>query len=346
MPAFPAARGREFAKPLPARADKILIIHQGGIGDLLLALPALRLLRRTFHSSRMDFLGIPERLGLVAHDLGGGSVHTIHQPGLVCFYMDGEPLPPGLSAFFSSYDLAVVFAKAAGPLARNLKRAGLVGVLTLSPFPPEGSRIHAADYLLGQLGMETVPEGLYRPLALPAEAEDWAGGFRERSGLKDGRCLVMHPGSGSRAKNWPAQSFSRVADWAALRGEVLLISGPAGDQLEETLRGMKGRWPKIAVRLSLIHLAAVLKGCTAYIGNDSGITHLAALVGLPTVAVFGPTSPEAWAPRGPGVHILSSPAACRPCGAERRSQCPRSCLADLQPDRAISLLAPFLTDSK
>jgi len=136
----------------------------------------------------------------------------------------------------------------------------------LRALPPEGTSRHAADYYLEQVGgtLGAVP-------AIPIErrVEDFA---------------VIHPFSGSARKNWPLTSFQAVA--GRLPCPVQWCAGP-----EEPLSG--------AVRFaSLDLLIPWLAQAAAYLGNDSGISHVAAACGVPVVAVFGPTDPQVWAPRG------------------------------------------------
>jgi ADP-heptose:LPS heptosyltransferase len=76
-----------------------------------------------------------------------------------------------------------------------------------------------------------------------------------------------------------------------------------------------------AHNLQLRLLAAVLSKCGAYVGNDSGVTHLAAATGIPTLAIFGPTDPAVWAPLGRNVKVVSSIAECSPCARERMREC-------------------------
>jgi len=79
--------------------------------------------------------------------------------------------------------------------------------------------------------------------------------------------------------------------------------------------------------LPLPLLAAILSRCRLYVGNDSGVTHLAAAVGVPTVAIFGPTDPDVWAPRGPGVRVVRAATPCAPCAPPQRQACQqRACL--------------------
>jgi len=154
--------------------------------------------------------------------------------------------------------------------------------------------------------------------------------------------LAIHPGSGNPAKNWSPSHFAGVADWAAGRARVLLISGPAQDGVEEVRGVLKKATPLIARNLSLLQLAAVLRRCTAYLGNDSGITHLASSLGLATVALFGPTDPEVWGPRGSFVRIMRGKKPDPSLISESRSNryVPRP--MNLEPAEVIEVLTPLL----
>jgi len=290
-------------------------------------------------------MGRPERLSLVAFDLQAQSLHSIDQAGMAYFYVDGGTLPSSISAFFSSCPVILVFGKSSRKsLVENLKKAGAEQVILLPSFPPEGLKVHAADYLVDSLkasGFEG--KNSFSPLRLPEDAMSLARGFLGTLGLKEGApVLAIHPGSGSLNKNWAPENFARVADRVSERTKVLLISGPAQDGVEEVRKAMKKAIPLIAENLRLIQLAAVLILSTAYLGNDSGITHLAAALGVPTVAIFGPTDPAIWGPRGPGVRLLYERSSCSPSSSEARLQCSRQCLERIDPDRVIELLSPFI----
>lgn len=325
----------------PSQPKKILIIHSGGIGDLLLALPAIRIFRRTFPESTLELMGRPERLSLIACDLQAKSIHSIDKAGMAYFFMEGEPLSSALSTFFPSFGVILVFGGASGkPLIENLKKAGVGRVILTPSFPPEGLEVHVADYLVESLRISGIEgESSFTPLPLPEGALSLARDFLGNLGWREGdRLLAIHPGSGSPAKNWDAQNFARVGDWFSERSKILLISGPARDGVEEVKRAMKKARPFVADCLPLLHLAAVLKSSTAYLGNDSGITHLAASLGLPTVALFGPTNPSIWGPRGPGVRLIYEKSSCSP---EARSECSRQCLEKIERDRVLEILSPF-----
>ena len=148
----------------------------------------------------------------------------------------------------------------------------------LTAVPPDDSRMHAADFFAAQVGMTaTAVPGIDCP--------------RHDDGF-----AVIHPFSGSSKKCWPLTRFRELARRLEAKMPVRWCAGP-----EETLAG--------AVRIDdLYELAEWLATAWVYIGNDSGITHLAAAVGTPVVALFGPTDPRIWAPRGPDVCVIARPA--------------------------------------
>jgi ADP-heptose:LPS heptosyltransferase len=122
-----------------------------------------------------------------------------------------------------------------------------------------------------------------RPAIPRIDCPRWDGGF-----------AVIHPFSGSPRKNWPLERYQQLARSLAERLPVRWCAGPT-ELLAE------------AVHIDdLYELACWLAGARLYIGNDSGITHLAAAVGTPVVALFGPSDPAIWAPRGPRVHIVAT----------------------------------------
>jgi len=139
--------------------------------------------------------------------------------------------------------------------------------------PDPKNTLHATDFFAQQIG---APLGAIPHIDV---------GIVERR-----RSLIIHPFSGSPRKNWPLASFEEVA-----RRSPLPVEWTAGP--EEALDR--------ATRFeNLFDLARWLAGAALYIGNDSGITHLAAAVGVPVIALFGPTAPEIWAPRGANVTAL------------------------------------------
>jgi hypothetical protein len=222
------------------------------------------------------------------------------RPDLATLLGDG-PIPPGpLGDLLSSFDAAIAFTRnetLAGGLAAVIPR-----VLVHEPSPPERAG-HAAIWLsrpLPALGVEP-PRGLppvLRPTPVEREA---AASLLER--LPPG-FLAIHAGSGSPTKNWPADRFAFLAESLSEGRPWLLVEGPAEAASARTLRDCPNAVP--AASLSSRVLGAALAEAGVYVGNDSGVSHLAAAWGAPTVALFGPTDPAVWSPLGPCVTTVRS----------------------------------------
>ncbi|MGC8988812.1 MAG: glycosyltransferase family 9 protein, partial [Verrucomicrobiia bacterium] len=122
--------------------------------------------------------------------------------------------------------------------------------------------------------------------------------------------FAVHPGSGSARKNWPEVSWANLLDQLAKRTNcrLLMIAGEAEGQRADRLASL---WPKgrlkLARNLSLTRLAELLQSASAFVGHDSGITHLAAALGVPTLVLWGPTNPVVWRPLGEHVRLLANP---------------------------------------
>jgi len=169
--------------------------------------------------------------------------------------------------FQLSFDKAWVWMSDS-TLANHLRESGVGEVIQVSPFPES---IHAADHLLQTAG-----------LPAPELPDLWLPGSNH---------VIIHPGSGSPAKCWPW--FEQLADQIH---DSLILIGPCESQFQT-------KRPRLE-RLTLQSVAEELRRCRAFIGNDSGITHLAAYLGCPTIALFGPTDPRIWGPIGRRVTIL------------------------------------------
>ena len=178
--------------------------------------------------------------------------------------------------------------------------------LAISPITPATARYHATDIFVAPLKELGIDEPDRVP-CLPLAPEDRDEGER-LARTWGGKIAVIHPGSGSPAKNWPLARFAKLARLIEATGvKVFFLLGEA----EADLREMVGTvWPpeRVLTDLTLDEVARWLAASTCYVGNDSGVTHLAAALGTPAVALFGPTNPEIWGPRGAGrVEIVRAP---------------------------------------
>jgi heptosyltransferase-3 len=244
-----------------------LLIRSGGIGDCILCFPALEYLKGGYTE-----VWVPS--DIVPLIRFADSARPIAATGLDLMGLPGVEPPRALVEKLRSFDSIVSwYGTNRDEFQAQMRQLGLPFQF-LSALPSPGERIHAADFFLRQAGGEGI--------AIPRI---------ECAGTVRGDFAVIHPFSGSSRKNWPLELFRELS--RRLAWPVQWCAGP-----QEQLDG--------AVRFeSLYELACWLATARVYIGNDSGITHLAAAAGVSVVAIFGPTDPAIWAPRGERVRVVA-----------------------------------------
>lgn len=283
---------------------RILVFRGGAVGDFILTLPVFQALRQAWPRSDVTLVGYPH-IGELARISGWvQQVLSIDAARFSAYFQTQSDLPPQEAEFLRSFDLVVSFLHDPdGGLRLNWKKAGARRIISVSPQVAAG---HAADHFLGALA----PLGLTDPgcgvprLDLPAAIRA-SGPGRLASMKLQPPVIAIHPGSGSARKNWPLPSFLALAEkiQQARKGLVLWIVGEADGAIARFLEKECAGAP-VLKGCSLPEVASVLSQCRACVGNDSGITHLAAALGIPTLALFGPSDPAAWGPRGANVSII------------------------------------------
>jgi heptosyltransferase-3 len=207
-----------------------------------------------------------------------------------------SPLRDRLAAF----DTAVAYTRSAD-LVHNVRRV-IPRLEVHDPAPPPGAG-HASRWLARPLSSLGVRCGDLEPETLQATSAEAEEAAALRRDLPE-RFVALHPGSGSPSKSWSADRLAHIVDRLGV-DSFLLIEGPADAEAAAALRRRKGAVTARGMRPRV--LGALLAGAAAFVGNDSGVTHLAAAWGAPTVALFGPTDPAVWSPVGPRVTIVRSP---------------------------------------
>jgi heptosyltransferase-3 len=260
-----------------------LVYHAGALGDFLTALPAVS--RYKTGRGRLILLGRPAHGALAAHLFD--EVWDAGAPVFAALFSAGSEARAHLAERLRAVESALVFARADSPLASALTELGVTEILRQDPFPT--APIPIVDYHLS-LFPGAVAEADRVPRLPVAAAPEAAR-----------RGVAIAFGSGSARKNWPRERFREVARRLAQLGEeVRWICGPA-EERESSLADDR-TWRN----LPLTELAERLSRCRLYLGNDSGVTHLASAAGCPVVALFGASDHRIWAPRGQ-VTIIVSP---------------------------------------
>jgi ADP-heptose:LPS heptosyltransferase len=194
---------------------------------------------------------------------------------------------------------------------------------------------------LAHLGVPVPPEPFHLVIG-----EDWQNQAPPLSGA--GPFLAVAPGSGHACKNWPLAHYYEVTRALAWQHglQVIWLAGPAEEPLLPYLRGLAAAQDHLLLAgLPLTAVATILGRCRLYLGGDCGLTHLAAALGVPGIlALFGPTDPLVWAPRGEGARVLDAPCPQAPCAAAREITCPEPrCMQDLSPDLVLATAAALLS---
>jgi glycosyl transferase family 9 (putative heptosyltransferase) len=283
--------------------NRILVIRPGAIGDALLAFPVLKALREQYAGMPITLVSNAQVLPLAL--AFGVAEQTFDFQDIYWseLFSTAGLRTSSMLALLKQTDLAICWMRDPDSIVeRNLNMSGVKHVLIAPGRPSDGARIHIVDYLASTVGLPAVGARYIAPLFLPTPDPI--------SNETTGRPVAIHPGSGAVRKCWPASCFAAVIERLRQQNRsVLLLSGPADTgrvhHLLQYLPSLPG--PEMLTLLAnapLLEVARQLQSCRCYLGNDSGITHLAAMLGVHTIAIFGPTDPAIWRPVGPSVTVL------------------------------------------
>ena len=286
---------------------RILIIRPGAIGDTLLTFPIISALRAAYAAEHITLVGNAAVLPLA---LAAGIVEAVadyeQRQWSELFLSNGIHSSAMLSLLQQS-DLVICWLRDSdGVVRHNLQQVGVQHFVLAPGRPTDGRRLHIIDYLASTVGLpQHAIDTTSWQLSLP----------QQDSRLKEAErpIIAIHPGSGGARKCWPVIAFAEVIERLWQHDDaVLLFAGPADHerltQLQHTLSfPPEQEMFQVVVDVPLLAVAHLLQQCQGYLGNDSGITHLAAMLGVPTVAIFGPSDPAIWRPMGPRVEVLYEP---------------------------------------
>jgi hypothetical protein len=269
-----------------------VLFHQAGVGDFVLTLPILRAMVDPVVVASWSKAALAQRMvpRVRPVDIEMFEFTRLHAE-------DGpRSLSPAVREVFEQATRIVSFvSRGDDAWAANVRRLAPRATLAcLATRPPADHADHVTAYHQQQLAAQGIAgiAATASPATLSPDAP-----------------VMIHPGSGGQDKCWPAQRFEQLIAKLTARGRsVKVILGEA--ELERWPAKTIKRWSDaydLAVVLDLPALHELLGGTSQYVGNDAGPTHLAAQMGLPTLALFGPTDPRVWSPVGPAVTVLAPP---------------------------------------
>jgi ADP-heptose:LPS heptosyltransferase len=299
---------------------RVVVVHQGALGDFLLMAPVLEGMCECCPNPRIDLWSKRAHFDLIANKPYIGSFHSCEGSELLPFFDRDLAKEAQVPSFFLDADAVLIFGqKSNRVLAATLAERLACPVRWIQSFPasdahPSDSHflpLHVGEFLkiqlrnLGWSVKDTLPH-IEVGQDERAAVRQW---LRQRGISEENKPVLIHPGSGGRKKIWPLERWWNLL-WL-LRSKphqpVLMTLGPADEDLGSFAKEAEeelGVW--LLAGISLPRLAAFLAESRLYVGSDSGVSHLAASVGAPTLVIFGPTDPEVWAPRGREVYVVKS----------------------------------------
>lgn len=285
------------------KSHHTLILFPGSLGDVLCALPALEALARTanekiFIAVRGEAFELCTGLPFVER------VMSLEGQIFSQLFMDFRQIEKEARDFFLSFSYIISwYGTTWGKVTENFSLLSQ-GQFRSFPFFTGQEECHAVSYYL-----RCVNEEMLRCPSLQVSQGEiqWQNLFWRQRWESSAQVLILHPGSGGKRKRWESEGFRKIAEWwrqQKRNGRILILLGPAEEKEAEEWRTVG----ETVTALSLMQVAALLSRAELYLGNDSGVSHLAGAVGARGVVLFGPTRPQQWRPLGGSLTILRNTA--------------------------------------
>ena len=304
---------------------KILIIKLRHIGDVLLSTPVLRALRDAFPDAQLTMLVNRGTEGVLAHHPDVNEVLCLEKGAWVdqCKFVYGLR-ERGFDCVIdlTDGDRSAVISFATGAPIRigfnaEHRWRGLLYSRVVKPRPVDQHRVEYDLCALRALGLD--PKRGMPTVSVSESEEKMADQWLNEQGLTGDHALplvLLQPGARYSLKVWPPERFAQLSDRLVERFHCRILLG--GDQREREVAEQVARKTHcapivVAGKFSLLQYAALVKRCALFVGNDGGAMHIAATVGTPVVALFGPTYPERWGPRGGLTQVMYKGLDCRAC---------------------------------
>ena len=324
-----------------------IVHHDGALGDVILSLPVIHGIYVDNKPCHIRFIGRPHAISLLRlTDLP----HIAVSSDLSLFanlYTENGYNIPAVKEYFKAFKGGVIFSRhPSSPLVLNIARL-IPHIRVIRTIPPPQERKPVTDYQLNQIAININQNNQF---VIDLEQASSYGFIPENI---DREIVGIHPGSGGRKKCWPTSYFVQlmrlITNW--LSCQFIVFAGPAEEGLINDFKALYSHQNLqddiVFVENQQIDVvASLLSRCSLYIGNDSGITHLAALTAKRVIVLFGPTNPEVWAPMGEHVKVIQSNYSCAPCNEENYKNCKnQKCLSELSVSKVWEETESFLSNT-
>ena len=312
---------------IPAPAN-ILVVHTGAIGDVVCSIPGVRSIVSKYI---LDFCCQKHIFPIIKKIPNIRNIYDINCSMISSVFLSTVNI--NVKKWLSKYQFIILFSFSKD-WEKQFKLYNLK-VYRLSPRPPKNLSLHVADFIINALKEKKliINNPIINELILHKKNKCYNNNSFKQ--LKS--TIIIHPGSGSSFKNWPFDCFISLAK--RLRQNKKLVKwmiGPAEKDYEDLL--IKGEELEKNV-LNVDKLEDVfnaLENAKYFVGNDSGISHVAALTGLKTIVIFGPSDYRRWAPVGTKVKIISEQITCQPCFETGARDCKhRKCLTEISVKKVL-----------
>jgi len=283
---------------------RYLIVHQGALGDIIIAVHSLLELKK---KACLDIF-CKDDIGIfLKHYKIVEKYFSISSKKILPLFSN----KPDLNNDLLYYDKIIIFSFSS--CINDLKKNFDNKIIVIPPRPNPLKRIHVSDYILDELKKN----GLIDNKALINKQES---AFPIEKDIQLSKKIVIHPGSGSVKKNWPLKSFIELYNLLVEKNyDVHFILGICESQYKDHLLNIPET--NIKVFTDIIEIINFIKCAKIFIGNDSGLSHLAALINIPVFVIFGPSDYKRWTPIGNSVHVIKTEFECSPCFEQKNIKC-------------------------
>ena len=286
--------------------ETVVILHPGSLGDVLLAVPAIRSLRLRYPECELVLIARPGISQLLWDCEEIDHWVSIEDQNTVELFSQSPRLSGRLQVWLNQCELAVAWLEdKEGILSDTFKRCGVKNKRIQSPFSPLLIQHHQSQRFLESIGELPAPSATDRAIQVQKDVLERARTYLDSGPVRRKRPIVLiHPGSGSVRKCLNAEPMASLIQQLQQRGlSPVILEGPDDCDIVERVLALVETPPVVLRGLDLSLLAGILTKTDLYIGHDSGVTHLAAALGIRTLAIFGPTDPRRWAPLGTHVTV-------------------------------------------